>query len=271
MKRTLLSLLTLSMFALGLVASNVTAQTRPTTQPGTPTAGNQATNTPGVPAQPTPQQPTNPVAIVDIEYLMSVHPELDAKTRQLLAANQVKEKNFRTKQEKLQALSQELNGLATGTAPHMAKRDELMKSESDLKREAASAMEEVRIQSIKNQHKAFKDIQACIDSFAKKNNFLVVLNYVRPMTVLPPQQSSQFLATTPSEQALEIQLARQDNNTVLWYNPYYDITSVIEQMVNGLYPQLEKVDFAKRKLELFQRQGIGNSEMLAQPGIPARN
>ncbi|MDR1494124.1 MAG: OmpH family outer membrane protein [Planctomycetaceae bacterium] len=267
MKRTLLSLLTLGVFVSSLVASNVMAQSRPVNQPATTTAGNSVNNGGGVSAQ-----QTIPVGIVDIEYLMLVHPELDVKNKQLLAESQAKEKNFRAKQEMLQLQAQELNGLVAGSDSYRKKSDDLMKARSDLEREAARTAEDLRIKSVQNQHKAFKEIQGCIDLFARNYNFLVVLNYVRPVTVLPPQQTPQFVATTPNEKAMEIQLARQDNSAVLWYNPGYDITPKIEEMINKQYPQLEKVNFTERKLELFQRQRNGNNETtLAQPTAPVHN
>jgi len=269
MKRNLLNILALTVL-LSVAASAVMAQQQ--NRQVNPNAGvtNNAAANPSANAQP--QGAVNPVvAIVDMEYLLAVHPEFYAKSRELLARTQAKQQEFRGKEEALQVKRQELNALTAGTQSHAQKRDELLKMESDIQSQAATAMDEIQLQALQARYKAIKDIQRNIDQFAKSNRFVVVLNYIKPTTVLPPDQLAKPATAlpTPKEMALEINLTTEGNNAVLWYNAGYDITGMIEQMLKNQYPQLTPVDFQKYKQELFQQRG--NNEVVAQPHAPVRN
>ena len=241
MKRNLLFLLSLGVFLASVaVTSHLMAQGTNGTAPPANVPANPPVSSSAV--QPA-QRPPIPVAVVDYKYLMQIHPKLYAETNLLIQNQKAFKDQYDTEMKVLQSLNRELEGIAAGSADYTRKREELRRRTTDLEISAADFTELNQTQLLKSNYYAYQDIKKIIDGVVKEHNIIVVIDFID----IPRQ--------LPAEQTLEtMMLELTQTQTVVSYNPNFDITRTVEQALNNLFAgKYPAVNFAEVKKQMFNK------------------
>ena len=245
MKRNLLFLLALGVFlASAAFTSNLMAQGGSVAAPPANAPANPPANPQAAPAAP---KPLIPVAVVDYKYLMQIHPKLYAETNLLIQNQKSFKEKYDAQTKELQNLSRELEGISPGTQGYTQKKEDLRRKSLDLEISAADFTEQNQTQLLKSSYYAYQDIKKLIDNIVKENNIVVVIDFID----IPRQ--------LPTEQTLETMMMELSQpQTVVSYNPNYDITQFVEQRLVTLYTgKYPAVNFFEVKKQMFSKAPNG--------------
>lgn len=249
MKRILLCLLaTGAFFAFGMAASTLMAQgAQPATQPGA-------------------NKPAIPVAVVDYEYLVLVHPQLYDVKNKLQNRIKLEEQKFVQEGQKFNDMRKKQQQAPVGSQEYTQLTTELRRMESEIQIDRENILNKLQMDQIYAMYGAYKDIKECVEAYATYHNILVVINNLDISKRLPQEQS--LMATA---------MQAEFTPTVMWTHPGYDITMHIEGMINQKYANLPKVDFEEIKKQMFGGQRgnenavpVNNSTNVATPGQQVR-
>lgn len=251
MKRNLLFLFALgTLLTLGTATSNLMAQGAQ----GGAAPANPHVNPPAAASNAAPI----PVLLVDIMYLMQVHPKFHAEKNALIQNQKAARDQLQLDMQKLQNMSRELQALQPGTPAYSNKLDELRRFEFELNNRAAKLSDEAQLRQLSSSYIAYQEIKNCVNVFARQNNVVVVINYLDVVRHMPTEQLPSPEQLPPPE-AMEAEMSLMQS--VVWRNAGYDITSKIEGMINQTYAgKYPPVDYEQVKAQMFGKSPVGASQ-----------
>jgi len=242
MKRTLFALQpTVVLVAFCLMTTFLTAQGTPLGSPQTGIPGGAAGNPGSVVSNPAPMAgnpapsapaqanaPQIPVAVVDYDYLMIIHPKLAAEKAAQNQNNQQLEAKFMAEYQDLQARGKAITTVNPGTKEYSDRMDKQRRDEADWQLRMQSAKEAVILQRLELEYAAFYEIKVLVDNIAKRNNIIIVLNYINIARRLPDE-------VTPSAQTKDVEMGNQLQMPIAWVHPNVDLTVVVEKTLNDTW------------------------------------
>ena len=246
MKRILLCLFaTGAFFVSGMVTSTLMAQGGQLLQGG---AGQPVAAT----AQPAAPQQTIAVAVVDYEYLITIHPKRYAVEQDVQKRMEQESGKVKTEQQRMLDIQKKLQTVPPGTTDYTQLTMDIRRIEADLQINREKILNEVNMQQVYTMHGAYTDIKACVERYATHNNILVVLNSPDIARRLPQEPSQSLIAAA---------MHAEFNPTAIWVNPNLDITMGIENMLNDMYASTyPKVNFEDIKKQVYRSpQMSGNT------------
>ena len=231
MKRILLCLLTAGAFLAPAMAASILMAQGPVTAAQPAAAQQVAANKPQI-----------PVAVVDYEYLVLVHPNLYATKNALQERIKLEEQKLLPQRQKLLDVQKKLQLAQPGTQEFMQLTTELRRMDAEGAIEQEKIGNELQMEQIYAFYGAYKDIKECVEAYAVHNNILVVINSPDITKRLPNESASSLRSTVMQAEFIP---------TVMWVTPNLDMTMHIEGMINQKYANLPKVDFNMIKNQMY--------------------
>ena len=237
MKRILLCLLTTgAFFVSGMVASTLMAQPVQAPQGGATQPATTATQPAAAPQQ-------FPVAVVDYEYLVAIHPKRYAVSQKIQKRMEQESTNAKAEQQKAVEIQRKLQLTTPGTPEHTQLATDIRRIEAELQINQEKVVNEIQMEQVYALYDAYKDIKACVERYSLHYGYLIVINNPDISRRLPQEPSQALMAAV---------MHAEFNPTAVWTSPNSDITAGIETMLNTMYANTyPKVNFEDIKKQMY--------------------